>query len=172
MSTHGLLFQWASIIKAHLMALVLYKANSSSTSSSPIHIRVQNLFYIEMKNRDIWIRVSVWMLQTLSKQCFIYIMAIGKYILIIWWCWWTVRFGILTWLDTGTLMKRGGDKLALLVQDWAYQRGNQNSYIEEQTTQWPEEKVQKDKYSLFRYTYTYKSRKSVLHWNEEQRYMN
>jgi hypothetical protein len=26
-----------------------------------------------------------------------------------------------------------------------YQRGNQNAYIEEQTTQWPKEKVQKDK---------------------------
>ena len=25
-----------------------------------------------------------------------------------------------------------------------YQRGNQNQYIEEQTTQWPKEKVQKD----------------------------
>jgi hypothetical protein len=61
-------------------------------SDTHTHIRVENLFYFEMKNRDIWIRVSVWMLQTLSKQCFIYIMAIGKYILIIWWCWWTVRF--------------------------------------------------------------------------------
>jgi hypothetical protein len=29
---------------------------------------------------------------------------------------------------------------------WRYQRGNQNQYIEEeQTTQWPKEKVQKDK---------------------------
>jgi len=29
---------------------------------------------------------------------------------------------------------------------WSYQRGNQNPYIEEeQTTQWPKEKVQKDK---------------------------
>jgi hypothetical protein len=29
---------------------------------------------------------------------------------------------------------------------WRYQRGNQNSYIEEeQTTQWPKEEVQKDK---------------------------
>jgi hypothetical protein len=29
---------------------------------------------------------------------------------------------------------------------WKYQRGNQNLYIkEEQTTQWPKEKVQKDK---------------------------
>ena len=29
---------------------------------------------------------------------------------------------------------------------WIYQRGNQNPYIEEgQTTQWPKEKVQKDK---------------------------
>jgi hypothetical protein len=28
---------------------------------------------------------------------------------------------------------------------WRYQRGNQNPYIEEQTTQLPKEKVQKDK---------------------------
>ena len=28
---------------------------------------------------------------------------------------------------------------------WRYQGGIQNSYIEEQTTQWPKEKVQKDK---------------------------
>ena len=28
---------------------------------------------------------------------------------------------------------------------WRYQRGNQNPFIEEQTTQWPTEKVQKDK---------------------------
>jgi hypothetical protein len=28
---------------------------------------------------------------------------------------------------------------------WTYQRGNQNPYIEEQTTQWSTEKVQKDK---------------------------
>ena len=28
---------------------------------------------------------------------------------------------------------------------WRYQRGNQNPYIEEQTTQWPKEKVAKDK---------------------------
>jgi hypothetical protein len=26
-----------------------------------------------------------------------------------------------------------------------YQRGNKNPYIEEETTQWPKEKVQKDK---------------------------
>jgi hypothetical protein len=50
------------------------------------------LIIFEMKNRDIWIRVSVWMLQTLSKQSFIYIMVIRKYIFIKWWCWWTVRF--------------------------------------------------------------------------------
>jgi hypothetical protein len=32
---------------------------------------------------------------------------------------------------------------------WRYQSGNQNPYIEEeQTTQWPEEKGQKDKKSL------------------------
>jgi hypothetical protein len=32
---------------------------------------------------------------------------------------------------------------------WRYQRGNQNPYIEEQTTQLPTEKVQKDKKSLW-----------------------
>ena len=32
----------------------------------------------------------------------------------------------------------------ILRRVWRYQRGNQNPYIEEQTTQWPKEKVQKD----------------------------
>ena len=37
---------------------------------------------------------------------------------------------------------------------WRYQRGNQNLYIEEeQTTQWPKEKVQKDKHRSTRHTY-------------------
>jgi hypothetical protein len=35
-----------------------------------------------------------------------------------------------------------------------YQRGNQNPYIEEeQTTQWPKEKVQKDKQRSTKHTY-------------------
>jgi hypothetical protein len=35
-----------------------------------------------------------------------------------------------------------------------YQRGNQNLYIkEEQTTQWPKEKVQKDKQRSTKHTY-------------------
>jgi hypothetical protein len=33
----------------------------------------------------------------------------------------------------------------VLRRVWRYQRGNQNPYIEEQTTQWSNEKVQKDK---------------------------
>ena len=38
------------------------------------------------------------------------------------------------------------DIIALGRKFWRYQRGNQNPYIEEeQTTQWPKEKVQKDK---------------------------
>jgi hypothetical protein len=37
---------------------------------------------------------------------------------------------------------------------WRYQRGNQNAYIEEQqTTQWPKEKVQKDKQRSTKHTY-------------------
>ena len=40
-----------------------------------------------------------------------------------------------------------------------YQRGNQNPYIEEeQTTQWPKEKVQKDKQRSTKHTYQTKDR--------------
>jgi len=39
-----------------------------------------------------------------------------------------------------------------------YQRGNQNPYIEEQTTQWPKEKVQKDKQQSTQHTHKTKDR--------------
>jgi hypothetical protein len=47
-----------------------------------------------------------------------------------------------------------------LVQElWRYQRGNQNPYIEEeQTTQWPKEKVQKEKQRSTKRTYKTKDR--------------
>jgi hypothetical protein len=42
---------------------------------------------------------------------------------------------------------------------WRYQRGNQNPYIEEeQTTQWPKEKVQKDKQRSTKHIYKTKDR--------------
>ena len=42
---------------------------------------------------------------------------------------------------------------------WRYQRGNQNPYIEEeQTTQWPKEKLQKDKQRSTKHTYKAKDR--------------
>jgi hypothetical protein len=42
---------------------------------------------------------------------------------------------------------------------WRYQRGNQNPYIEEeQKTQWPREKVQKDKQRSAKHTYKTKDR--------------
>jgi hypothetical protein len=41
---------------------------------------------------------------------------------------------------------------------WRYQRGNQNPYIEEQTTQWPKEKAQKDKQQSTKHTHKYKDR--------------
>jgi hypothetical protein len=42
---------------------------------------------------------------------------------------------------------------------WRYQRANQNPYIEvEQTTQWPKEKVQKDKQRSIKHTYKTKDR--------------
>ena len=42
---------------------------------------------------------------------------------------------------------------------WRYQRGNQKSYIEEeQKTQWPKEKVHKDKQQSTKHTYMYKTK--------------
>jgi hypothetical protein len=47
----------------------------------------------------------------------------------------------------------------ILRRVWRYQRGNQNPYIEEeQTTQWPKEKVQKDKQWSTKHTYKTKDR--------------
>ena len=60
--------------------------------------------------------------------------------------------------------KRGGfrkfwDKQKLVWRVWRYQRGSQNPYIEEeQTTQWPKEKVQKDKQRSTKHTYKTKDR--------------
>ena len=41
---------------------------------------------------------------------------------------------------------------------WRYQMGNQNPYIEEQTTQWPKEKLQKDKQRSTKHTHKTKDR--------------
>jgi hypothetical protein len=47
----------------------------------------------------------------------------------------------------------------LVRRVWRYQRGNQNPYIEEeQTTQWPKEKVQKEKQRSTKHTYKTKDR--------------
>ena len=41
---------------------------------------------------------------------------------------------------------------------WRYLMGNQNPYIEEQTTQWPKEKVKKDKQRFTKHTHKTKDR--------------
>ena len=41
---------------------------------------------------------------------------------------------------------------------WRHQRANQNPYIEEQKTHWPQEKVQKDKQRSTKHTHTTKDR--------------
>ena len=46
----------------------------------------------------------------------------------------------------------------MLRRVWRYQRGNQNPYIERETTQWPKEKVQKDKQRSTKHTYKTKDR--------------
>jgi hypothetical protein len=45
---------------------------------------------------------------------------------------------------------------------WGYQRGNQNPYIEEeQTSQWPKEKVQNDKQRSTKHTHKTKDLNSL-----------
>ena len=47
----------------------------------------------------------------------------------------------------------------IIKRVWRYQSGNQNPYIEEeQTTQWPKEKVQKDKQRSTKHKYETKDR--------------
>ena len=49
--------------------------------------------------------------------------------------------------------------LTVIRRVWGYQRGNQNPYIEEeQTTQWPKEKLQKDKQRSTKHTNKTKDR--------------
>jgi len=52
----------------------------------------------------------------------------------------------------------------VLRRVWRYQRGNQNPYIEEeQTTQWPKEKVKKDKQRSTKHTHKTKDRVTRTH---------
>ena len=46
----------------------------------------------------------------------------------------------------------------LVGRVWRYQRGDQNPYIEEQTTQWLKEKVPKDKQRSTKHTHKTKDR--------------
>ena len=46
----------------------------------------------------------------------------------------------------------------LIRRAWRYQRGSQNPYIEEQKTQWPKEKDQKDKQRSTKHTHQTKDR--------------
>jgi hypothetical protein len=51
------------------------------------------------------------------------------------------------------------EKVILIIKDFTVQRGNQNLSIEEeQTTQWPKEKVQKDKQRSTKHTHKTKDR--------------
>jgi hypothetical protein len=52
---------------------------------------------------------------------------------------------------------------------WRYQRGDQNPYIEEeQTTQWPKEKVQRDKQRFTKHTHTTKDQATTRLTRREQ----
>ena len=49
-------------------------------------------------------------------------------------------------------------KIIPVRKAWRYQSGNNNPYIEEQTTQWPKEKVQTDKQRSTKHTHKTKDR--------------
>ena len=58
-----------------------------------------------------------------------------------------------------SIILRKAISVSLLRRVWRYQRGNQNPYIEEeQTTQWPKQKVQKGKQRSIKHTYKTKDR--------------
>ena len=66
-----------------------------------------------------------------------------------------LRLLIIHWhLQTVLALKWLQPSIHVLIRRvWRYQRGNQNPYIkEEQTTQWPKEKVQKDKQRSTKHT--------------------
>ena len=57
-------------------------------------------------------------------------------------------------IETKSIHVLASIKYSYVRRVWRYQRGNQNPYIEEeQTTQWPQEKVQKDKQRSTKHTY-------------------
>ena len=70
-----------------------------------------------------------------------------------------VKVGICSWVPTLTIIYQCRWPFFWWRRAWRYQRGNQNPYIEEeQTTQWPKEKVRKDKLRSTKHTYKTKDR--------------
>jgi len=64
------------------------------------------------------------------------------------------KLGLIYWTKINCNKHCWINYILLLRKVWRYQRGNQNPYIEEeQTTQWPKEKVQKDKQRSTKHTY-------------------
>jgi hypothetical protein len=64
-------------------------------------------------------------------------------------------------------------QIYLIRRVWIYQRGNQNPYIEEeQTTEWPKEKGQRDKQRSTKHTYKTKDQvtRTALKTRYERRY--
>jgi hypothetical protein len=63
------------------------------------------------------------------------------------------RYGIPVW-QMNTICSNCRKHFPILSSRvWRYQKDNHNPYIEEQTTQWPKEKVQKDKQLSTKHTY-------------------
>jgi hypothetical protein len=68
------------------------------------------------------------------------------------------EFWLPLWIDHVGIFLKIYHSNAYEGRAWRYQMGNQNPYIDEQTTQWPKEKVQKDKQRSTKHTYKTKDR--------------
>jgi hypothetical protein len=97
---------------------------------------------------------------TTSNTKFVYILKLSKtnpeYIVILAWM---SNISSFQWLAAGQWVSLGISFYFIVRRVWRYERGNQSPYIEEdQTTQWPKEKVQKDKQQSTKHTHKTKDR--------------
>ena len=95
-----------------------------------------------------------------SNTKFVYILKLSKtnpeYIVILAWM---SNISSFQWLAASQWVSLGTSFYFIIRWVWRYERGNQSPYIEEgQTTQWPKEKVQKNKQRSTKHTHKTKDR--------------
>jgi hypothetical protein len=104
------------------------------------------------------------MIWTLKLKCFRINVLVLSGILVrsfsmqMYYCWITISFNFNPESFQILADEVVNSSMTLLIRAWIYQRGNQNPYIKEQTTQWRKEKVQKEKQRSTKHIYKAKGR--------------